>query len=1013
MSPDIVKDWKKHKAKAKRASNPPSAPTPSNESEQDTRPSNWRRSLKRTHESPLSRPGSSSPSPKEPPKKKERLATQERTSEEPASSIISAETRDTESQPPPAPFHLEQFSRLGGHRLAIELSKPPEFDPSDYQSITNTQRSSQLVSELEEADHRTILSSDLSQRTIPDSQYHSCSVLAQSLPIAPIESLNTNSQTRPPSRPATPSSLFVPDSQDQPSNCQVSPPAEQTDNSAPVDQGASDCSQPAKVLNSEAPPLEIPSHQPEPERSQPLSLGSPDLSTGELVLHSAESLPRASTVGAPDLASSSDRLIPRASTSGLEYSTPAEPLVPRASQAGISQHSASVTANRESLFLTQPRISLESPAVTSSLPDSLAARSLEGSSSARVGASSSSHPSHHPEKPNNPQPSFRESQAAQIVARDFEASPARIADSNSTGRNLTSRSGTASEPPFPRAATPRHSIRPSRFSPGPNFPSSSIAPSPEIVDQLLSGSSDKSASINMEESASSSRRSAADELKSLFDFGGAMLPADLDVDTDTLPQDGAESLPDGSAPAGSTPLPTPDVAVRSLSQPASLEPWKPEVLGNTDHGMPPPSISPASIMPNPNISPADALKNIVDMTFGGSSLLTDTSGPPPGTISPADISCSVGPGEASHTLMMPLSDQAAIASGFDESPVQSIAMGQGTQPDYEGSSASSQEDAGPSEHVVTLPFQASRRPYYDDTLVEYKAEAESFGEIFNSEVYKEPDEGLVQQIDELLGRLFNICDYPQDLVGTRLEDLPLVQQAKYANDANPKFNFMYELFQTIQHDTDILVLARTPELLRLLYAETEALELESVCHGFEKPNGTYRTSAARVTLALSSEDFDPFKFHVVIGFDHTFCHSPVSRRLSSGNSKEKAPLVLQLVTTHSIEHILLHIPQDLSPLEKKNALLSGIVQARSLIEDPEPGYNEPHQAATTFASYLNGTTESISWEPQSIPDNVIDFFLNAQSLSQVLEENRLVKGNGLKRKLVRNYEVCVMNTVLT
>lgn len=998
VTKDSIKEWEAEKRRKAQEPPPSSTPRP-DDSDEDIRPSHWRRSLKRTHESPVSRPRSSSSTHDEPPRKRGRLETQERTSEEPTSSIISAETRDFESLPPPASLHLEGFSRLGGQRLAIELNKPSEFNPSDYQSITNTQRSSQLVSELEEEDHRTILASELSQRTIPDSQDLSCSTLPQSLSIVSEEPADISNPTESVSgRP--PSSLCVIlDSQEHIINRPVSTSAEQTVKPVSINESTSNWLRRDNILNSEAPPLDIPSHQ--PEHPQVRSSGSPDLSTD------------------------------------VPEPPPTDHSVPKTSTPGIPEHSASSSASRKSLFLTQPHNPLGSPAVTSSLPDSLETRLFQGFSSLRTNNSSTNHHTQRQnQERNTPQPSPGESQAAQVVSRDFDPFTDKITDSNSTERNLGSLSETISQAEHHKTPSPQLINQPSQVFPGQDCstenhtepgpdtlkqqlarsrhvspeqePSTGnrIEPSPQIVivNQLLAPSRPKAAVANMEESSSSGRPLTDEMLKTIFNFGGEMLPPDFDFSGDTQPQDIAEPLPGESAIAESNSEPTPEVAARSLeaggvlSQPHQMEPWKPEVLGNTGQDMPPPSISPASVMPNPNISAADAMKNIVDLTFGASSLLSDTSVAPQGTISPADLSCSVGPGEASHTLMLPLSDQAVMTSGFDESPGQSIPMGQGTQHNYTESSASSQ-DTGPLEHAITLPFQASRRPYYDNTLCEYRAEAEAYGDIFNSEVYKEPDEGLEQRIDELFARLFNICDYPQDLVGTRLEDLPLVQQAKYSSDASPKFNFMHELLGAIERDTDVLVLARTPELLRLLYAETEALELESVCHGFEKPDGTVRNSAARVTLALSSEDFDPFKFQAVIGFDHTFSHSPVSRRLASGSAKERAPLVLQLVTTHSIEHILLHIPQDISAMEKKNALLSGIVQARGLIEDPEPGYSEPHQAARTFSAYLNGLTESISWEPQSIPDNVLDFFLNTQSLTQALEESKLIRGNGHKRKL--------------
>ncbi|KAH7152294.1 putative HDA1 complex subunit, partial [Dactylonectria estremocensis] len=873
---------------------------------QEPRPSNWRRSLKRTNVSGDSDPLQSPSDFDEPPTKKVKTDTRHTPSEDPAPSIVSTGIADPEIQSPKS-VRSEDFTRLAGQKLAIELTKPSEFDPTEYHSVVNTQ-SSQLVSELEDEDSRAILASQLSQRTIPDSQDRPEQSWAQSPVETPITPTPPQLLDQRSSRCCIPvSSLVVSDSQGHSFSCPESG-ARSSQGRSPVPTHQESSTQPQQeiVPNSERSSSDIPSRQPEPP--PPHSLGSPDLSTG----------PELYPVKSP---------VPE-----IRVATPATP-------SGVTH---------EPVFLTQPPRFPDSPVPSSYSTASLAIRALQQSGDTDE---SYGHGNRYVNEPIETRSILQstpgESQAAQAVPRGFESSytnnpivthythqtTASQLKSNWERLTLESAPGSQSNQPRPES----QSRKPSAVN--------STEPGPSTISRLQTSES-------------------------------------------------------GQEPQGQEYSPAKLLETNFSSSAHS------QVMRSSVQDVPPPSISPASIMVNPEQSAVESMREMVNLTFGdasnllGGTLLAESSAEvQQGTVSPADISNTMEPVNSTRTMVMPFSGRTVISSGIGEISGQPITMGQGTdQQQYTDSSSSSQHEEPLSEHIVTLPFQASRRPYYDETLLEYRLDAEKFGEFFSSEVYKEPDEALVKRIDELLGRLMNICDYPQDLVGTRLEDLPANEQAKYSTDANPKFNFMSELLQTIEKETEVLILARTPELLRLLFAQTEALELESVCQSTEPLESSYKDSPVRVTLALSTEDLDPFKFDVVIGFDHTFNSSPVSQRLSSSSNGGKPPLVLQLVTTHSIEHIALRLPQEISALERKNALLSGIVQARRLIDDPDRGYGDPHEVAEVFSNYLNGFTESISWEPQSIPDYVIDFYLTSQPRSQMPAE-KSGEGNGLKRKL--------------
>jgi hypothetical protein len=380
--------------------------------------------------------------------------------------------------------------------------------------------------------------------------------------------------------------------------------------------------------------------------------------------------------------------------------------------------------------------------------------------------------------------------------------------------------------------------------------------------------------------------------------------------------------------------------------------------------------------------------------------------PPPdfnleqGTVSPADVS---KPGEAERRtlpLLLPFSEDAS--SGPFTVSGNSITMGQVPQT-HEESPEPSDEESKPMDYIVTLPFQAGMRDLYDTTLLEYKSDAMKFGEVFTNEIYEPPEDSLVRRIDELFNRLQNLCDYPEDIVGTAVEHLPTEEKVKYSSGANGKFNFLYELLQEINADTNVLVVVPYSNLLRPLVELVEALELDCTCDALgHTAKGKFQGSAVRVTLALPHAA-DLSGFDVVVGYDISFNKSAISAVLSSGDfatSGKKTPLVLRLITAFSIEHIDLELPDTLTGLERKSALLVGISKARALINDP-PRLPEPFEVAKLFADYLNDETEPPVWEPEQLPDRVLDVYFSQQMASQVPPATTADAENGRKRKLVR------------
>lgn len=366
------------------------------------------------------------------------------------------------------------------------------------------------------------------------------------------------------------------------------------------------------------------------------------------------------------------------------------------------------------------------------------------------------------------------------------------------------------------------------------------------------------------------------------------------------------------------------------------------------------------------------------------------AGDQPGTISPSDILESSGP--MLNPDPMPETLGVIPAAVFGSS-VEPITVGQ--QSPGSPSSSTTSDDPVLMQHIITLPFQASLRPQYDDILIAHRKQVKEFSDVFSSDEYVEPNPALVGKIDDLFVALRNLCDYPQDIVGTTLEKLAPLEQVKYACDANPKICFIFELLQGIETNIRVLIVAQSVELLRLLSHVAETLEIDCTARALKSLNKDSHGSACHVTLALPGETFDIDEFEVVIGYDHSFSSSPVATALLPAAQAVRPPMVLTLVTTHSIEHIDQHLPDDLGPLESKSALLAGIVNARKLTSDPDRGYPEPHEIASMFCDFLNGAVEGVLWEPIPIPDEVLDFFVSSQSQQPAVAEAEASR----KRKL--------------
>lgn len=844
-----------------------------------------------------------------------------------------------------------EFRPLHNQQLLVAI-KEAAIDRSEYLSISGTQSSSQLISELEEEDNRVVITSQNSQRTIADSQDLSADIWSQSQ----IPSLGAIEASENQSIGGHENSLVIPDSQDLSLNFSTSEHSVSQEQDLSLRNGNTpQHSQQEVVPDSIRAEVDIPSHQPELSSNRELSfIERCDLLTTECASHESD------------------------------HQTPIGPA------SGTGQPPNFVPSPTEPVFLSQVPVVLDI-----SLDSSGGSLVLESSRDRGNGVITEDQGSQkgHPDLEN------ADSQAAQVVSQVLET----VDDNSANSPEIVSEAQNSEASPSSQLHAREEKAGDSSTQP---LASQPIITSP--AEPRISGAT----GTTME---GGGRLSAADEIRRLL--------GEIDPDL----QDAIGGVPSGplSEPgpflSGHDEVETinPSATVRSpqLQDQSSLlsrnEQWNADVLLNeNEHFVVPESISPASLM-NPRPSAHDEIMNLVDSAFDdpmpsiASTLMPDISPLLPTTISPADMLNPLGSAEASHTLL-PLSDNGTPSSRLDRSSGQSITMGQiPADNSFDEVSSPIQPEAGIAQHLVTLPFQASRRPVYDELVSKYRADAETFSRFFSGGTSDEPDEALVKRIDEFFLELTNICDYPQHLVGTTLEELPASKQAKYVRDANPKFNFVFEFLKDIRKDTEILIVAGTPELLRLLFTLTEDLELECTSESIGKLDSEYQGSAARIQLVLATEEHDPFPYNVVIGFDTLFSDSLVAKALGRESAGSGSPLLLlQLATIHSIEHIAQHIPSDLTSLERRNALLLGIAKARSLVREPrEDKDHEPHTAAQVFSDYVNELTDIVQWEPMPIPNKVVDIFVSSQFRSQIPQD--IAQGVGLKHRLVRS-TCCVL-----
>lgn len=380
-----------------------------------------------------------------------------------------------------------------------------------------------------------------------------------------------------------------------------------------------------------------------------------------------------------------------------------------------------------------------------------------------------------------------------------------------------------------------------------------------------------------------------------------------------------------------------------------------------------------------------------DPGHGGASSQAESADPvtvAPGDIQPSGLDPFMTPSHIATSARLPTgSHQLPVHDGlFSErqhAPVD-IPTDMTVSEEEEGEDDSQHRLPGyePKEFIVTLPFPANQRPFYDDMILKARDDIESFCRIFSNEVLRTPKPSAVHKIDSLFLRLLDVCDYPPELDAASWDRMSPKEVQNYLYESNAKFSLIWDMLDFLRDmPMKVLIVARSERLLSFLenLAEVEGYAFSRT--GLQDMQFGHARSPVNIVLALPDQALPdgPSEFDLVFGFDFEFKRSIIANRLAQLQPPQKRPMVLSLVIAHSLEHIDLGITDqdpDMPELDRKNALVVALTKVRGIVVNPEMGRAKPHKIAQHFANLLGGPAEPWDYEPIPLPDSVLDVYMD-------------------------------------
>ncbi|KAI1754573.1 hypothetical protein F4782DRAFT_528493 [Xylaria castorea] len=417
--------------------------------------------------------------------------------------------------------------------------------------------------------------------------------------------------------------------------------------------------------------------------------------------------------------------------------------------------------------------------------------------------------------------------------------------------------------------------------------------------------------------------------------------------------------------------------------------------------MPAPLISPIPPLPSgtaqtpigPSFESAPAHIDPVPLhghTLTDSLSLDSYDAPPmelPTTLNPSNLTLSIE-NDVEGSPSVPTDD--GLASG--PLPASSNSDEDEMHPDYP-LSLLPHVPTGPYEYLITLPFQTSSRPQYNDIIRENEALMNEYNASFRIFPYETPREHVVEKLDMMFSQLFDICDFPPFL--DSLTSMSSEQITKHVIGTNAKFSFVAELIDNLRalnSDKKVLILARPGRLMDLLGHVIQSRGCHYIRSGQEVVSAANAKHPLTVSLSSTSDEESSASANVdvdvVIAFDHTF-----RQELIRSTNQHTPPVMLALVNVASIQHLNMRIMENLQPLERKNVLMLALVKAMRYVEEPD--LSEPlFSIAEKFARRIQmpeDDEDDFYWEPQSVPTEIFDDLYAASSQIEATQ----LSGRGL------------------
>ncbi|KAF4849191.1 putative membrane protein [Colletotrichum siamense] len=378
--------------------------------------------------------------------------------------------------------------------------------------------------------------------------------------------------------------------------------------------------------------------------------------------------------------------------------------------------------------------------------------------------------------------------------------------------------------------------------------------------------------------------------------------------------------------------------------------------------------APASEHP-PTANPGDI--------FSGNLMAAETAQQLPMTISPSDISRSIEPDDPLTALHQLDDAPLSILPAEDTATAKSTA----SSPDVEQYRSGPPTSMDQSEYLVTVSFPANIRPLYLSTITVYKNEIEQFNRLCRSGEAL-PDETLVSAIGRLLDQLRDICDLPAPLDSGTIDALAAEDLKKHAMGTNSKYFFVGRFLERLQTShKKVLIVVRDITIMGYLEAIIGTSDIAYSLKGLHELESDDEHSLNVVLMHTEQTLVDDLSdFDVIIGFDGGIMRTDVLSRWAQMNGRK--PMLIRLMTTYSVEHLEPMLGDEMSELDRTNALLIAMFQSRGLISNDEQG--EMIDGLTAhFANQVIDPEPNFGWEPEPVPTAVLDLYSDSQHQSQM------------------------------